>query len=251
MPEETTPTTETPAAEQAQPATPAPEAPKAEAPKPEEPDYRAAYVGLQRTVNKLHSRNEDLSRQNSEIAEALKSVKETTKLLATQNLGAEQVQALEERQRVAAERAAALQAAQSLEQSMQATIGLLDRVMASAGLSEEDRKAVYLGARSASGIHEWTEAVHALASQQMAKVIESRAREAAGKVTAKNAAEIKAEAEALAERKVRESGADKIDTSKGSSPTRLSDRIRDMDVNSDEFKKFYADAVAGRFSTKK
>ena len=242
--EQQTPSTEPEAvAEQAQPATPV------EAPKPEpkdETDYRAAYVGLQRTVNKLHARNEGLQRTNAEIAEALKAVKETTNLLATQSLGPDQVKALEERQQLAQERAAAFQAAQSLEASVQATIGLVDRMMASSGLSEEDRKAVYLGAQGATGIQEWTDAVHALASQRLAKAIEARVKEAEGKVTAKQSAEIKAEAQALAEQAIKESGIDKVDTARGTAPASRAQRIAEMDPSSDEFKKFYNDVLAGR-----
>lgn len=242
--EQQTPSTEPQVAEPQAAATPTVEEPKPEVTKPEEPDYRAAYVGLQRTVNKLHTRNEDLQRQNVEIAEALKSVKETTKLLATQSLGPEQMQALEARQHFQAERAAALQAAQRAEQFIATQTSVFLDTLKAAGINPDDPELDW--GKDARDVQEWGERIGASVQRKLAKTIEAKLKEAEGKVSAKQSAEIKAEAEALAQRQLKESGVDHIDTAKGSAPTRLADRIRDMDPNSDEFKKFYSDVLAGR-----
>lgn len=225
--ENPTPTTEVPAAEPAT-ATPATAAPNPEQKptgfderkslpgeqRPQE-DWRYAYATTQKTVQKLHTSNEETRRRLSETTEELRAARETLNLLAKQNLNPEQVAALEERQKFSAERAHALQAAQTLDQSVQATITLVDRVMASAGLSEEDRKAVYEEAKNTNNVQEWAETVHALASQRIERAVSSRISKAEGEIRAKTAAEIKAEAEALAAKQRREEGVDKVDTGSG------------------------------------
>ena len=215
--ENPTPAAEAPAAA---PVTAAPtESPKQEQPateaKPDTRDYKEAYIGLNRTVEKLHRRIEQLTQPNPVTKAQLDSMNEAVSLIASQSLPPEQAKALQERQRYAAERAAALQAAEVLQQNVAATITALDRVMESAGLEEDDRKAVYLAAKSTGNVQEWAETVHALASDRIAQKIAARISRAEGEIKAKTAAEIKAEAEAQAARIVRESGVDKVDTGTG------------------------------------
>lgn len=236
-----------PAAEQPiEAATPQAE-PKAEDPKPE-PDWRSAYVGLQRTVNKLHSRNEDLSRQNFDIAEALKTVKETTSLLARSSLGEEEVKALEARQAQASERAAALQAAQAAGQFVTASLGTLVKVMESAGVGAKDIEEVLLGAKQTSNVSEWAETVNALASAKIAKAKETELRKIEEGFRAKSQKEVQEEARALAERELKKSGVDQIDTGRGTATSSLSEKIRDMDPGSPEFARLVEMAKSGRLT---
>jgi hypothetical protein len=249
--EQPTPTTEAPAAEQApRPATPPAEQPKPE-PKPE-PDWREAYVGLQRTVNKLHSRNDDLSRQNAEIADALRTVKETQTAIARQSLGEDQVAAIEAAQRSQSERAAALSAARSAEAFVNASIVVLSNTMASAGVPEAEVKQALLGAKQSANVQEWAETVNELAVAAIAKARAAEARKAEDGLRAKTQRELKEEAEALAQQKLKEAGVDKIDTASGNTSTSsLAERIAKMDPSSDEFKAFYNDVLAGRVNRKK
>lgn len=222
MPEEqTTPTTEPATTEQAQPATP-PAAPNADeqqrnnelaAAKAEADRAWKAYKGLQTTVNRLHQTLEE--RTGPKQSAQMQAQGEALDLLVKQTLGPEQAAALDERRKVAAERAAALQAAQSLEQSVQATVELTDRLMASAGLTEQDRHAIYAAARNTSNINEWSEAVHALAAQQIAARNAQHISSLEGQLKGKALAEAKAEAEAQLAAKVKELGIDKVDTSTG------------------------------------
>lgn len=221
MPEEQqTPTTEAPAAEQAQPATP-PEQPKAEPQQPEAkpaPDWEKAYKGLQTTVNRLHDTNAARDRELSKSREELTALRELMSAVAARNLSPEEMTALADRQKVAQERAAALQAAQSLEQSVQATLTLTDRLMASAGLSDTERKDIYAQARNAGGIQEWTEQVQALAAQRIEQNHAQRISQVEKELRGKALAEAKAEAEAILAQQVKE--IDKVDTSTGgTSPT--------------------------------
>lgn len=247
--EQTTVTASEPAAEQPTEAATPPEQPKAEEPKPE-PDWRSAYVGLQRTVNKLHSRNEDLSRQNLEIAEALKTVKETTSLLAKSSLGEDEVRALEARQAQAAERAAALQAAQTAQQFVTASMGAVVKVMETAGVPPKDIEEVLLGAKQTTNVSEWAETVNALATAKIAKAKEAELRKIEEGFRAKSQKEVQEEARALAERELKKAGVDQIDTGKGTSPSSLRDRIRDMDPGSPEFQQLVEQVKSGRLRTR-
>jgi hypothetical protein len=244
--EPTTPTTETPVeAEQAQPATPEPEQPKPESPKPE-PDWREAYVGLQRTVNKLHTRNEGLSNLLTETAEALRTVKETQTAIAKHSLGEDQVKEIEAQQRSQAERSAALSAARNAEAFVNASIAVLSNTMVTAGVPEAEIKQVLLGAKQTANVQEWAETVNGLATAAIAKAKAADIRKTEDAVRAKSAKEIAAEAEALAQRALKDSGVDRIDTAKGGAATSTAERIAKMDPNSKEFKELFANIVAGR-----
>lgn len=223
MPEETvtTPVEANPPAAVTPQAAPKPEAP---AEVREQPDYEAAYKGLQRTVNKLHSRNEDLQRQNAEIADSLKAVRETTNLLATQNLGPEQVKALEARQVAAAERAAALRASQTQEDFVKAQTGIFIDALKTAGIDPADPEIDW--GRDARDLQEWQERFGSSVTKKLEKAIASRISQAEAGIKARTAAEIKAEAEALAARAVKEAGIDKVDTGKGGGTSKKS--VADM-----------------------
>ena len=248
MSENETVTATEPAAEQPTAATPPVEEPKAATPETpkQEPDWQAAYVGLQRTVNKAHQRTEDVLRQNAALAEALKEVKETTGLLARQSLGEEEAKALEVRQAQAQERAAALQAVQSTQQFMTAQTGLFLDLLKGNGIEPTDPEIDW--GRDARDIQEWRERVGSSITAKLAKVNAEVISKYEEGIKAKNQKEVQAEAEALTQQQLREAGVDRIDTAKGSGPTRLADRIRDMDTSSDEFKKFFSDATSGRLT---
>jgi hypothetical protein len=221
VPEEQNPTTAPAATEQVQPpATPAP-APNPDAPKSEElAAARAeadrawkAYRGLQTTVNRLHQTIEE--RTGARQAAQLQSQTEALDLLVRQNLGPEQAAQLQERQRFATERAAALQAAQSLESNQYAMVALTDKLMASAGLTEQDRQTIYAQTRNAGGMQEWTDNVHALAQQRLEEINAQRVSKLEGELKGKALTEAKAEADAQLAAQRKELGIDKVDTSTG------------------------------------
>jgi hypothetical protein len=202
----------TPQAEPAT-ATPTPE-PKAEAkpePKPE-PDWQAAYKGLQTTVNKLHARDEAVARKESEVAESLRQIREMQTVMARQTLGPEQAARLEAQQRYQQERAAALAAAQTTEAAITAYGVVLIDALKTAGISPDDPDIDW--ARDTGNVQEWQSRVSSSVQKKIEAVIAKRISQAEEGIKAKSAAEIKAEAEALAARAVKEAGVDKIDTGK-------------------------------------
>lgn len=228
--------------------TPEPTNPEPTEAKPQ-PDWEAAYKGLQRSQNKAHQTLEEVRAQNRLLAETVKVLKEGQGTLLRHTVGEDEAKAIETRQQEAEARAAAVAAAQTLEQNLMASIGLVDRVLATAGLSEDDRKAVYQQAKSIDGAA-WFDAVHDLAQTRLEQINTKRLRDAEEGLKAKTRKEIEAEAEALAQRQLKEAGVDKIDTGKGSSTSDFASRIARMDPNSDEFKAVYADALAGRLKTR-
>lgn len=240
--------TATETAEPQAPAAPeveATETPKPEPQEPKEPDYRAAYVGLQRTVNKLHARNEDILRQNRDLASAVEAIKTGQSAILRQTLGEDEAKALEARQAQAIAQSAQLEAARAAEQYIVSQTALFLEVLTEAGV---DPNAIDW-AKDASNVQEWAQRVGPAVKAAVRQANESRIREATKTFQAKSAKEIKEEAEALAQRQLKEAGVDRIDTAKGSGPSTFASRIRDMDANSPEFQKMVNDAKAGRLTT--
>jgi len=203
MPEETVTTPQS--AEPGAPATP-PQEPKAEV-QPQKPDtdWRAAYVGLQTTVNKLHARDEEIARREAEVQQTLRAI-------AHQTLGPEQAQKLEAQQRYQQERQAALTAAQKAEAYIVAQGSLFVDTLKAAGIDPADTDIDW--ARDARDVQEWQQRVGPSIQKKIADTIAKRISQAEEGIKAKTATEIKVEAEALAARAVKESGIDKVDTGK-------------------------------------
>ncbi len=164
---------------------PSPEATPAADPKPEvQTDWEKAYKGLQTTVNRQHTRIEQLQGQLGTVAGTASSTKEGVDVLLKQSLGEDGYKAHQESQRNEAERAAALAGTQAA----------------------------------------------------IAQAKEAEATKTQAQTKAKNQEEIKAEADALAERTLRTKGIDKVDLGKGQS---ISDRgfvskVRGIDRNTPE-----------------
>jgi len=234
-----------PEATPAEPTKPA-EAPAPETPKPTpSPDWEAAYKGLQRSQNRAHETIEEIRSQNRLLAETVRALKDGQSTILKSTVGEDEAKRFEAQQVAAAERAAALAAAQNLEMLTGKAIGLVDRTLAAAGLSDDDRRKVYEQAKGANG-PEWFDVVHDLARAQLEQSIARRIAAAEDGIKAKTRKEIEAEAESLAQKKLKDAGVDKIDTGKGSSTSDFATRVAKMDPNSAEFKQFYADALAGR-----
>jgi hypothetical protein len=246
MPEEPTATPEVPAAEPSPEATaPAPEPAKPE-PKPE-PDYRAAYVGLQRSQNKLHTRVEDVLSQNRLLADTVKALKEGQQAILKQTVGEDEANAIAVREVQARERTAALEAAQTATQLIGVQAGLFLETLKEAGVNPDDPSIDW--ARDASNVQEWAERVGPSVKAALRNANEARIRKTEEGLKAKSQKEIREEAEALTQRQLKEQGVDRIDTGKGSSTASFLQRIREVDVNSPEFARMLNDAKAGRLKT--
>lgn len=243
MSEETV--TEPVAAEPAAPATP-PEAPK---PEPE-PDWRAAYVGLQHSQNKAYKRIDDVLAQNAALADAIAALKEGQGAVLRQTVGEEEAKKLEQTQQERTERAAALRAAQSSQQFITAAIDVTANAMRAADVPEAEIQRVFLSARDTSNTREWHEVVTAQAAAAIAQAKATLIQRHEASKKAKTDKEVKAEAEALAQRQLKAAGIDKIDTAKGATHVSLVEKIRTVDRNSPEFARMLADAKAGRLTLK-
>lgn len=238
-----TPATEVPVAAEPQvEATPEPAPNPEPIPEKQEPDFKAAYVGLQRTVNKLHARNEDILRQNRDLASAVEAIKTGQTAILRQTLGEDEAKALEARQAQAIAQSAQLEAARAAEQYIVSQTGIFLEVLTEAGV---DPNAIDW-AKDASNVQEWAQRVGPSVKAAVRQANESRIRKATETVQAKSAKEVKEEAEALAQRIAKQNGVDKIDTAKGAGTTSLVDRIRDMDPGSAEFRALVERAKSGR-----
>ena len=244
MSDETTPVTaEAPAAEPQAEATPAVEAPKADA--PTEPDWRAAYVGLQRSQNRLNKRVEDVLGQNTALADTVKFLKEGQTAILKQTVGEDEVARMNAREREAQERSAALQAAQAASQFVQAQTGLFIEALQEAGVDPNTID----WQKDSSNVQEWTERMRPVIKTALRNANAERIRKTEEGFKAKSAKEVKEEAEALTQRQLKEAGVDRIDTARGGSPTTFAQRIAEIDPGSPEFAKMLMDAKAGRLKT--
>lgn len=239
MPDETTATPE-PVVEPA-PAATTTEPAKPEEPKPE-PDWQAAYKGLQRTVEKLHKSQEAVRDQNVTLVETVKILKEGQSAILKNSLGEDEARAFDDRQKQAEQQAQAVRAAQAAEKLVKVQTDLYLELLEDVGV---DPKTVDW-ASDATSPDEWLERVKPNIKSAVKKSIETNLRKAQEGIEAKTKKEIAAEAEALAQQQIKEAGVDKIDTGKGNSTSSMAERIARLDPSSPEFKKFYDDVMAGR-----
>lgn len=235
---------ETPVVGDTAPAEAKPEEQPKETPKPQEPDWRAAYVGLQTNLNKSHARTADVLRQNEALAQAVKTLKEgqTEILRATGGDDAVKAAAAREAQALAVE--AQRRAATAATQLVSAQADLLVAALAAVGVQPNDPSIDW--ANDAPDVETWIARVKPSVQARIQKANEERITKERQSITAKSQKEIEAEAEALTQRQLKAQGVDKIDTAKGSSPTSLVDRIRNLQPGTPEYRKFEADVQAGR-----
>lgn len=233
------------------PAEPAPAVTAPEPAKPEEPDYRAAYVGLQRSQNKLHRRLEDVSGQNAALAETIRVLKDGQQAILKQTLGEDEAKALEAREATASERAASLRAAQAGQSFIVAQTGMYLETLAEVGVNPNDTTIDW--ARDAGSVEEWRERVGPSIRAAIKRAIATRIQQHELSLKAKTAKEVEAEAEALTQQQLKAAGVDKIDTAKGSSTGTFADRVRNMDRSTPEgearFQKMLTDAKRGTLKT--
>lgn len=214
---------------------------------PPEPDYRAAYVGLQRSQNKLNKRVEDVLAQNAVLADTVKTLKDGQTAILRHTVGEEEAKAIETRQVIASTQAAQLRAAQSAEQLIVAQTGLFLEVLQTAGIDPQSKDIDW--AQDASSPQEWAQRVGPSIKAAIQRVEEGKAKKFEDNYKAKSAKEIAAEAEALAQRMTKESGVDHIDTAKGGAATSTVQRILNLKPGTPEYKQFEADVAAGRLRT--
>jgi hypothetical protein len=215
-------------------------------PQPEpkqEPDWRAAYVGLQTNLNKSHARTAEVLRQNEALAQSIKVMKEgqTEILRATGGDDAVRAAAAREAQGLAAE--AQRRAAVAATQLIEAQFGILTGALAAVGVAPNDPSIDW--AQDAPDVETWKARVLPSVQARIQKANEERITKERQSITAKSQKEIEAEAEALTQRQLKAQGVDKIDTAKGSGPTSLVDRIRNLQPGTPEYRKFEQDVARG------
>ncbi len=196
---------------------PAPAATVAEEPKPEikaEPDWKAAYQGIQRTLNKRDERIEALVGQLASRTAPLESGMDT---LLQQQLGEDGYKAHQEKQRIQTERQQALAAAQAAQQFIPQSIGVIAQTMRLAGVPEGDIQEVFAAARDTVNAEDWASTVGAGAKAALDKARAQETTKAQAQAKARSQEEIAVEANALAERTLRARGIDKVDLGKGQS----------------------------------
>lgn len=233
----------TPVAEPAQAAT----APTANPEKPE-PNWRDAYVGLQRTVNKLHARNDDLLKQNSELASGVGALKDDVDVILKQTVGEDEFGKRVATRAVAQERQAALNAAQAGQFFIQEQTGMFLNAIKAAGVDPNDPTIDW--ARDAGNVQEWRARVEPSIIARIQRANEDRVKAHEVSLSAKTKKEVEAEAQAMTEENLKAAGVDKIDTAKGSGKPSFSSRVRDAAYrDSPQFLKDLSDAKAGRLKT--
>lgn len=243
MTDETTPTPE-PTAETPAPAeTTAPAEAKAETPtKPQEPDWERAYKGLQTTVNKLHSRNEGLLQQNSAMASVVDNIKRDQREVLRATGGEDAVKQSQAREAQMLAQVAASRAANAATELLSAHADILVGALAAAGIPSNDPAIDWAG--DAPDVETWKQRVSASVAARIQKANEDRDR----KVQTKSAAEIKAEAEALAQRLTK--GDDKIDTAKGTTSSTYVDRVKNLKYGTPEYAEWQRSVMSGRVNIK-
>ena len=239
-PVETAPAATTPPAETKPETAPAPE-------QTPEPDYRAAYVGLQRSQNKLHKRVEDVLAQNATLADTVRTLKEGQKVILEKTVGEDEAKAIEARQVWQTTQAAQLRAAQAADALITAQTGLFLEVLQEAGIDPNSRDIDW--AQDASTPQEWAQRVGPSVKAALKKAGEAKLRQAEGELKAKTAKELAEERKALEEQVARSSGVDRIDTAKGGGATSTVQRILNLKPGTPEYRQFEADVAAGRLKT--
>ena len=235
----------------ATPVEPAPEAATTPNPVPEpkqEPDWRAAYVGLQRTVNKLHTREDDLVAQNSVLATSVGGLKEDLDVLLKQSVGEEEFGKRVISRAQQQERAAALQAAQAGQQFIVGMTGMYLETLSEVGVNPNDPSIDW--ARDAGNVEEWRERVGPSIKAAVQRANEARIHQHEASLAAKTKKEVEVEAQAMTEQQLKAAGVDRIDTAKGSGRATFAEKVRDPEYrNSPQFLTDLAAAKAGRLKT--
>jgi hypothetical protein len=240
------PATPEPAAEPAPQATPPVQAEAVPAPeqKPQEPDWRAAYVGLQRNLDRSQKRTEDVLSQNRELLGAMKVLQGDTTELVRSTLGEDKAKEMAARNAQAMAQEAARRAADAAQNLAQAQANVILGALQAAGIRPDDPAIDW--ANNASSVEEWQSRVIPSVQARIQQANEQRLAKERETITAKSKAEIRAEAEALTARTLKEQGVDKIDTARGTSSTNLVERIRSLKPGTPEYARFEADVAAGR-----
>ena len=243
------PVTPVPAAEPA-PAESTPPAqaeavPAPEQPKPQEPDYRAAYVGLQTNLNKAHARVEQVLEQNKGLAAAITSLKSGQNELVRATLGDDKAREMAARDAQNMAQEAARRAATAAQTLLETQAGLLLDALSAYGIDPKDPE-IDWAQDAGLDVQAWGQRVGASVKAKIQKVTEQRLAKERETINAKSRAEIKAEAEALAARTLKESGVERIDNGKGQASTNLIERIRNLQPGTPEYRAFEADVASGR-----
>jgi len=239
------PATPKPVAEpapQATPPAPAEAAPPTPA-APQEPDWKAAYVGLQTNLNKTHARVEDVLKQNQSLVGAIKTLQSGQTELVRSTLGEDKAREMAARDAQAMAQEAARRAATAAQTLMEAQAGVIVSALDAAGIPRDDKSIDW--ANDANSVEEWQQRVTASVQARIQKANEQRI----AAVAAKSKAEIRAEAEALTARTLKEQGVDRIDTAKGQSSVNLIERIRNLKPGTEEYRRFEAEVARGTIKT--
>lgn len=234
---------------------PAPAATGTEGPKPETPpapDWERAYKGLQTNLNRRDQRIEQILSQNQALVGAVETLKGDLDVVLKQSIGEDGLKDRQAERQVQQERQQALAAAQTAQQFIPAAIDVMASTMRAAGVPEVDIQAVFAAARDTTSVAEWSEITKAGTAAVLAKARASEGTKLEGQLKAKSQEEIKAEANALAERTLRTKGIDKVDLGKGQSATperSFIARLKSIDRNTPEgeaeFQKIRKDVSRG------
>ena len=239
-----TPGTPEPIAEPAVEAVTAPEPAKPET--PPEPDFRAAYVGLQRSQNKLHKRVEDVLGQNRALVETVDYLKKGQDALVKQSVGEDEfakIQAQEEQARL---NSASFQASKNAEKLIRAQTGIFIGLLQESGVDPNTVD----WASDANGPDDWAERVNASVRQAVRNANEQRIKSHEATLSAKSKREVEAEAEALTQQQLKAAGVDRIDTAKGSGGSTYVDRVKNLKYGSPEYDEWKRGVLSGRTQVK-
>ena len=245
-----TPITPEPAAEPS-PEVTAPEPANPEpAPKPE-PDWRAAYVGMQRSMNKLHTRESDLLNQNSALVGTVDSLKQDMDVLLRQSVGDEEFDKRVANREVQQERMAALQAAQAGQQFITTATSLYIDALNEVGVPRQVQDVIFVTAgNNAHNAAEWAEQVGPAVKYAIQQANQQRIQQHEASLKAKTSKEVEAEANALTENALKAAGVDRIDTAKGTGASNYVDRVRALKYGTPEYDDWKRGVLSGRTQTK-
>lgn len=245
-----TPITPEPAAEPS-PEVTAPEPANPEpAPKPE-PDWRAAYAGMQRSMNKLHTRESDLLNQNSALVGTVDSLKQDMDVLLKQTVGDEEFEKRVANREVQQERMAALQAAQAGQQFITTATSLYIDALNEVGVPRQVQDVIFVTAgNNAHNAAEWAEQVGPAVKYAIQQANQQRIQQHEASLKAKTSKEVEAEANALTENALKAAGVDRIDTAKGTGASNYVDRVRALKYGTPEYDDWKRGVLSGRTQTK-
>jgi hypothetical protein len=239
-------TPETPTAEPA-PAVTAPEPAKPEAQAQPEPDYRAAYVGLQRSQNKLYKTVEATRAENRALIEVVDTLKKGQDALLKQSVGDDEFAKIRAQEEQGKLQAASLQAAQNAERMIVSQTRIFIGLLQEAGVDPNTVD----WASDANGPDDWAERVNASVRQAVRAAKEQSLRKHEATIVAKSRREVEAEAEALTQRNLKEAGVDRIDTARGSgSSSSYVEKVKNLKFGTPEYEEWKRGVLSGRTQTK-